>query len=210
MDIFSNITKEDLERMIKCMNGRRIKYKKNGIILSSFQNTDIIGIICSGSADLIRIDYNGNKAVIESLKEGNVFESNMFNMDNNELSIIALEQSEVLFLEYKNIINRCGNNCSCHNQFIDNLFKIVISKLNNNYKRIHLLTQKTIREKLLEYFKFLANQENSKRIRLPMNYTALAEYLSVDRSALMRELKYLKEDRVIAVLDNRYILLNTF
>lgn len=210
MNIFENITNEELENMIKCMNGRKLKYKKNGIVLSSFQNTDIIGIILSGSADLIRIDYNGNKAVIESLKEGDVFESNMFNMNNNELSIIALEQSEVMFLEYKKIINRCSNNCACHNQFIDNLLKIVINKLNNNYKRIHLLTQKTIREKLLEYFKFLSNQSNSKRFRLPMNYTALAEYLSVDRSALMRELKYLKEDRIITVLDNRYILLNTF
>ena len=34
-------------------------------------------------------------------------------------------------------------------------------------------------------------------IKLPMSYTALAQYLSVDRSAMMREIKNLSDEGVI-------------
>ena len=35
------------------------------------------------------------------------------------------------------------------------------------------------------------------RFKLPMSYTALAQYLSVDRSAMMREIKNLSDEGVI-------------
>ena len=63
--------------------------------------------------------------------------------------------------------------------------------------RIELLTQRSIRDKLIGYFTMLSTRTFSKTITLPFSLTDLADYLSVDRSAMMRELKLLKDDGII-------------
>ena len=42
---------------------------------------------------------------------------------------------------------------------------------------------------------------------LPISFTELAEYLSVDRSAMTREISYLKEDNLIKTNGRRITIL---
>ena len=84
--------------------------------------------------------------------------------------------------------------------------KTKISDLN---LRIELLSKKTIRDKILSYFRVLSENNFSKTFTLPFSLTDLADYLSIDRSAMMREIKILKEDGIIKKQDkNRFTLLN--
>ena len=73
--------------------------------------------------------------------------------------------------------------------------------------RIELLSKRTIREKLLSYFKIISTRNMSKSFKIPFSLTDLADYLSIDRSAMMRELKSLKEEGVIEKSGNRITLL---
>ena len=79
-----------------------------------------------------------------------------------------------------------------------------IIKLNT---RIELLTKKNIRDKLLSYFDILASKKLNRTFVLPFSLTDLADYLSVDRSAMMRELSHLKEDGIIEKNGNKITLL---
>ena len=65
-------------------------------------------------------------------------------------------------------------------------------------ERIEILTQKTIRNKLLEYFRIEALKNRSKIIYLKSTWQDLADYLAIDRCAMTRELKYLKEEGFIS------------
>ena len=49
----------------------------------------------------------------------------------------------------------------------------------------------------MAYLHSLAAEKNKAKFKLPMSYTALAQYLSVDRSAMMREIKNLSDEGVI-------------
>lgn len=206
MNVFYNIETKDLTKMFNCLGAIKLNFKKGATIISNLSNSNTLCIITSGSASVIRIDYDGNKSLIDTLDKDDVFESKMFNLNNSELSIIANTDTEVIIIEYDKFINRCSKNCPYHNQFIDNTLKIIMNKLNDNYERIQVLTKKTIREKLREYFRLLANKRGSRKFKLPMTYTDLANYLSVDRSAMMRELKYLKDDNFIEV-NNKTIII---
>ncbi|MBR1817514.1 MAG: winged helix-turn-helix domain-containing protein, partial [Bacilli bacterium] len=52
-----------------------------------------------------------------------------------------------------------------------------------------------------------AKKNHSKSFNLIMTYTSLADYLAVDRSAMMRELKNLKEDKLIKDVNKKITLL---
>ena len=96
-----------------------------------------------------------------------------------------------------------------YNIFINNLFDIIHTKLNEKNERIRILTKKTIRDKLLEYFEYEYKKTRSKFIYLPNSFKDLADYFAVNRSAMFRELKSLKEEKFIKIDGKKITLLYT-
>ena len=64
-------------------------------------------------------------------------------------------------------------------------------------ERVEVLSKRSIREKLLSYLNIVSKKKGKKSFYLPLTYTELADYLSIDRSAMMREIKNLKDEGFI-------------
>lgn len=206
ISIFKGIDEQNVKYMLKCFQAKSISYKKDTTIISNLANTDIIGIIISGSANLIKSDYNGNRIILERLEKGSIF-GEVFSSYSDELSVIATTDCTVITFDYEHIIKRCKKSCPYHNEVINNMLQLLAKKVSVMNNRIDVLTKKTIREKLLEYFAIQEKENISKVFYLKLNYTELADYLGVDRSALMRELKNLKNEGFIETKLNRIKLL---
>ncbi|MBO5182816.1 MAG: Crp/Fnr family transcriptional regulator [Bacilli bacterium] len=204
--IFKGIDEQNVKSMLNCFNAKSIAYKKDTTIISNLANTNIIGIIIDGNANLIKNDYNGNRIILEKLEKGSIF-GEVFTSYSDELSVIAISDCTVITFDYDHIIKRCKKSCPYHNEVINNMLQMLAHKVSNMNNRIDILTKKTIREKLLEYFKIQEKENLSKSFYLKFNYTELADYLGVDRSALMREIKNLKIEGFIETKLNRIKLL---
>ncbi len=204
--LFNGIENKDVKSMLNCFNATTISYKNGTTIISNLANTGAIGIIYEGSANLIKIDYNGNRTIIEKLERGSIF-GEVFLPNSDELSIVATDNCTVISFDYEHITRRCKKSCPYHSKLIDNMIQILADKIVNMNNRIDILTKKTIREKLLEYFKTIEKEKLSKTFKLNLNFTELADYFGVDRSALMREIKNLKNEGFIETKGNRITLL---
>lgn len=204
--LFNGIENKDVKSMLNCFNATTISYKNGATIISNLANTGAIGIIYEGSANLIKIDYNGNRTIIEKLERGSIF-GEVFLPNSDELSIVATDNCTVISFDYEHITRRCKKSCPYHSKLIDNMIQILADKIVNMNNRIDILTKKTIREKLLEYFKTIEKEKLSKTFKLNLNFTELADYFGVDRSALMREIKNLKNEGFIETKGNRITLL---
>jgi len=73
-------------------------------------------------------------------------------------------------------------------------------------EHLEILSQRTTKEKLLCYFEKLAQEQHSDSFTLPFSLSTLADYLSVDRSAMMRELKKMKDERLVEVAGRQVTL----
>ena len=204
--IFDNITEKNKQKLLKLLEANTFSYKKDSSILRTIKNDNIIGIILEGYAQIIRTDYNGNRTITEELEENDVFGSTLSSLKNKEYQIITKEDTKIILIDYDRIINYSENNKGYYNEFIKNLLQIVIEKVNQKNERIEILTRKTTRNKLLEYFSITAKRYGSKYVYLPFNFTDLADYLAVDRSAMSRELEYLKEEGFIEIKGKRITL----
>lgn len=85
--------------------------------------------------------------------------------------------------------------------------ELILNKMTVLNTRIELLTKRSIRDKLIGYFTLISSKNLNKSFTLPFSLTDLADYLSVDRSAMMREMKSLKEEGFIEKNGNRITLL---
>ena len=182
-------------------------FKKDTTILSKTKQENIIGIVVFGCIQIVRNDYNGNRIVNEELYENSVFGSTISSISNSEYDIITKEETKIIIIEYNRIISSNLNDCYFLNQFIKNLLQIMSNKMRLKNERIEIITKKTIRNKLLEYFKITSKKTGSKNIYLPFNFKELADYLAIDRSAMTRELKNLKDEGFIEINQKKITLL---
>lgn len=90
---------------------------------------------------------------------------------------------------------------------MDGLSSLYLNKVIELNTRVELLSKRTIREKLLGYFNVISSKNMGKTFQLPFSLTDLADYLSIDRSAMMREIKLLKEEKLIEKNGNSIRLL---
>mgnify|MGYP001184794569 FL=1 len=204
--LFSKISVNERGKLLRLLETNILSFKKNTTILSSVKD-NVIGIILEGYAQIIRTDYNGNRTIIEELDEESIFGTVISSLNNDEYEIVTKIDTKVLIIDYHSILNYENTNYKYYNQFIKNLLEITTNIIEEKNERIQILTKKTIRDKLLEYFNIYSKKHATRIIYMPFSYTDLADYIAADRSAMSRELSYLKEEGFIETKGRKITLL---
>ena len=210
ISLFKDITPDNKSKLLKLLETSNFTYQKGVNIAYLFKDKESIGSVIEGSLDIIRIDYNGTRTIIETIYEDEILGTSLTSLLSNDYEIITKEDTKILWLDYKAILGINDTKYSYYNQFIKNLLMIALEKNTLKNERIEILTQKTIRNKLLEYFRIEALKNRSKIIYLKSTWQDLADYLAIDRCAMTRELKNLKEEGFISVKGRVITLLYSF
>lgn len=201
--VFDGIDEVDVKKMLTEFNALTLHHKKDSTILSNVSHTSNFYIIQKGKANVVRYNFNGTKTIMEKMEEGDIFGAFSGTLDD-DLYIIADSDCDIITFEYNKLIQRSGRNVEAHNQLIDNVLNKIAYKISSYNERIEVLTEKTIRDKLLKYFGYLSKRQITKAIVIPFTLSDLSDYLAVDRSAMMREIKNLNDDGLISS-KGRYI-----
>jgi len=202
LSIFKNMNPDEINDALKSLGSRRITFRKEHIIISNLVDDDLIGVILNGKASIVNYGYKGNRDIIDNLEYDDVFGKPFFNI-NSDISIIATTTCEVLFIDY----HLLTSSSSKYDKINYNINRLLTSKIYSLYEKLEILSKRSTREKLLSYFNNLSKKYKKKTFNLPTTYIELADYLSVDRSAMMREIKKLKDENKI-VTKGKKITLN--
>lgn len=206
INLFDKISNNNRKKLLRLLDADSLFINKDSKVLSTVKNDNIIGIVTSGLIHVIRTDYNGNRTLVEELVENDVFGALLFTFNSEELEMIAKEDTKIIVIDYSQIIATTSTRFDFYNQFIQNLLQLLSDKMKEKNERIGILTKKTIRDKLLEYFRIRSKKTGSRNIYLPFTFKELADYLAVDRSAMSRELGYLKDEGLIETIGKRIVL----
>ena len=207
--LFNNIKKEDLFSMLNCLNAKILSFKKNETIIEEGEPAKHVGIVLSGTAQIIRIDYYGNRNLITNIEPSQLFGESFAcaGIPTIPVNVIASENTEVMLIDSQKITNTCGNSCKFHNQIIFNLLKVMAMKNIFFNQKAEITSKRTTKEKLLAYLMQQAKQHNSNSFTIPFDRQELADYLEVDRSGLSAEISKLRADGVIECHRSKFRLL---
>ena len=197
--IFNSANEFECQAMMFCFKTRFKMFDKNERIISQGDTLEDVVLIVKGAAIVEHIDSLGDISILMRVKKGEVYgvESAYAGEQNFKDSLIATEKTLVMFMNKHRLITPCGNKCRRHEIVVKNLMETIAE---NNIKLLNKLShmsKRTIRDKLLSYFGLLSKNAGSNYFDLPFNKTELANYLSVDRSAMCTELKKMKDEGLI-------------
>jgi len=207
--LFKDFVEADLDSVIKCLSSKVDVFKKKDVILLQGDPVHFVGIVLSGSIQIIKEDMEGNVNIIAHLGINDIFAEAFACADIIEcpVTVQAIEDCEILFIDYKKIIKTCHKACIFHSSLIENMLSVIAKKNITLNQKIEILSKRTTREKLLAFFDNQIQVTHSKKFIIPYNREGLANYLCVDRSALSRELCNMRDEGLIKFVKNEFEIL---
>lgn len=205
---FTGTSQEEIERMMVCFDIKKRTFSEKEEVCNYDRHADQIGLLIEGSISLNRINVDGTLDMLEYMEDSGIFGASLiFSSHEDAFLVICEKKCTILFIEKHHIMKRCENACPHHTQVVQNLMELMAGKVINLTAKVDILSQRSTRNKLISYFKTLSAKNNSTSFTLPFSLLALANYLCVDRSAMMRELKKLKEEGLVETSGNTVTLL---
>lgn len=207
--LFSGASNEDIEAMLGCLQARLCTYKKGEYVLREGERIERLMMLVKGELHIQRDDYWGNRSIISMVSVGEMFGEAYAAPESGPLmnDVLAVEDSAVIFLDIGKLLTVCPNGCKFHAMAVKNLFFAISEKNRKLVRKLGYMSRRTTREKLIAYLSEEAKRQNSGAFSIPFNRQQLADFLSVDRSAMSNELCRLRDEGLIEFEKNRFRLL---
>ena len=172
--LFESIEDENLLVMLSCLGAEVMSYTKNQYIFTEGETASHMGILLSGTAQIVRVDFYGNRSIVTTIKPSELFGESFACAETESVpvNVIAEIECEVMLIDSRKILHPCCNTCEFHSRIIFNLMKSIAAK------------------------NLLLNQHGS-NFTIPYDRQELADFLEVDRSGLSAEISKLRKENVI-------------
>lgn len=207
--LFDGIDPADIPGLLACLGADTVTARKNTPVFSEGDPARYVGIVLSGSVQIVRDDYYGNRTILTQAFPGELIGESFAcaAVESMPVTVLATEDSAVLRIDCCRITRTCSSACDFHNRIILNLLQVVAAKNLSFHKKLEITAHRTTREKLLAYLLWQAKAKNAASFTIPFDRQGLADYLAVDRSAMSVELSKLRKDGIIDFDRSHFTLL---
>ena len=197
--LFSGIGDDDILSMLNCLNATVREYSKGEYAFHQGEYIRNLMILAAGRLHIQEEDYWGNLNILNEIRPGEMFGEAYIVPNSGPLmdDVIAIEESVVLFFDMERILTVCPSACPFHTRLIKNIFYTISDKNKSLVQKLSYMSQRSTREKLLSYLSDEAKRQNSSSFSIPFNRQQLADFLSVDRSAMSNELCKLRDEGML-------------
>jgi CRP/FNR family transcriptional regulator, dissimilatory nitrate respiration regulator len=197
--LFRGIDETQLLPLMQCMNARTRNYQAEEYIFLSGNVIDYVGVILTGSIEIIKENLSGNKHIVAVLSASDLFAEGIVCTADRvaPVSVRAREAVQIVLIPYERVIKSCGNSCTFHIRLIQNMMVVLGEKNRNLNHKMELLVLKGMRDKLSSYLLSEAEKNKNVIFEIKLNRNELADYLNVARTSMCRELARMKEEALI-------------
>ena len=207
--LFKGIGEQEAVSMLSCLGAYQRSYQKGDCVFRKGERITAVALLLDGAVHIRKEDYWGNLSILNEISAGEVFGETYACLEVGEMlnNAVAVKNSQVLFLDVKRVLTTCSSACQFHGKLIQNLLSVLALKNKMLTQKLEHMSQRTTREKLLSYLSEQSLREGRPSFDIPFNRQQLADFLSVDRSAMSNELCRMRDEGILEFERNHFVLL---
>ncbi|MBQ4110013.1 MAG: Crp/Fnr family transcriptional regulator [Clostridia bacterium] len=207
--LFSGVAEEEIESMLSCLGARVKSFCKGEYVLRQGEYLGDIIVLVEGKAHIQKDDYWGNRSILGQITVGEMFGEAYVAPESGAVlnDVVAIENSTFMFFDVKRIITTCSSACRFHSMVVQNMFFAISEKNRKLVQKLGHMSKRSTREKLISYLSEEAKKQNSSSFTIPFNRQQLADFLSVDRSAMSNELSKMRDEGLLEFNKNKFKLI---
>ena len=206
--LFSGIGESEIAAMLHCLGASLRTYQKGAYVFRAGEYLHHLTLLVDGRLHIQKDDYWGNRSILNEIEVGEMFGEAYIAPSSGALinDVVATQQSVVMFFDIHRILGVCSSACKFHSMTVQNLFYAISEKNRKLVGKLGMISQRTTREKLIAYLSEEAKRHNSASFSIAFNRQQLADFLSVDRSAMSGELSKMRDEGLLTFDRNHFTL----
>ena len=196
--LFHGLREAQIREMLPCLSARQSRFRRGQFLLRAGDRVAFAGILLSGEAEVLQEDFWGNRNLLAAVGPGDLFaEAFACAHAVSPVSVLCKTDGSVLYLNVRAVFSPCEKACAQHKALSQNLIRVLAEKNMQLNEKAGFLSQRTTREKLLAYLSAQARRAGSASFRIPFDRQQLADFLSVNRSAMSTELSRMQREGLL-------------
>ncbi len=205
--LFEGLSPEEIDKVVECLKASECCFPKDHPILNRREDTSSLGILLKGSAFVVSSDSEGNRSILATIQQNEIFGIGLLMDDFYEnLAVIAAEDCTILMIDADKLFWGCPISCHTHKQMLYNVINILSRTNLGLMRKSRHISQHSLRRKILSFLDEQSQYQKSADFQVPFNRQEMADYLGADRSALSAELSRMKKEGIIDFEKNHFIL----
>lgn len=200
--IFAGLSSEQIDQILPCIVQQVKTYGSQECVCDKGDQVRDLGVVLDGQLCICNQTPDGKQTPGTNIEpNGLVGDVVVFSTDGNQPHrVVAQDGAEVLYLSGDFFLHQCGKDCThkeTHGEIVKNMLRLLSDKAINLDKKIAYLTAPDLKTKIAMYLCELYEVNRVTTFNMPLNRDRLAEFFSVARPSLSRELINLKNQNVI-------------
>ena len=205
---FQGMTEEEILSVLHCVNATVYRKKKDEYVFRVGDSTETMGLVLRGSVLSVQEDLWGHRNIMHRIGAGEYFAESFAVTPGSVLnvSVVAEEDTEIMLLNMRRLLETCPKACAHHNRLIRNLASVMASRIMNLNEKITHMAKRSTREKLLSYLSAESMRQGKLAFSIAYDRQQLADYLCVERAAMSVELSKLQKEGYLKTNRNHFEL----
>jgi CRP/FNR family cyclic AMP-dependent transcriptional regulator len=186
------------------------EFKKNEVILQEEDTNEFMYIILFGNAKVTQTTMDGKEIILSIHKSDDFFgEISLIDGKTSPATVTATDNSLIAIVSKKDFYSLIFN----QSKVLENLLKILCSRLRDSWKRIELLNFKNATDRIKMIFLILSYDNSQKTdegilLNIKLTHQNIADMTGLTRETVTRILDKWQSSGEITVLKNKLIHLN--
>ena len=186
--LFAGLTQDEIAAILPCLSARQAGFRRGQFLLRAGDEVRFAGVVLAGEVELLQEDFWGNRNLLAAAGPGELFaEAFACVQARAPVSVLCKTDGRVLYLDTHAVFSPCEQN----------LILVLAEKNMQLNEKAGYLSQRSTREKLLAYLSAQARRTGSASFRIPFDRQQLADFLSVNRSAMSAELSKMQREGLL-------------
>ncbi len=207
--LFRGMSPEEIKQALSVMQAQEKKFQKGEAIMLSGNTTHRMGMVLEGSVTIESNDIWGNRTILSHVGKGQFFAESYALLKNEPLlvDVTANEDCEILFLQVDKMeqLNHSAEPWAL--KYLANLLTISAHKNLTLSGRSFHTAPKSARGRVMAYLNSVSLQKHSWEFDIPFDRQQLADYLNLERTALSKELGRMRNEGIISVRKNHFVII---
>lgn len=197
--LFRGLGDAEILSLCACLDLRLAAYGQGDVLWLAGDRVDRGGLVLSGAVRAEQVDFGGRRQIIAVHRPGGMFGDVLMSTPDarSPVDVVAAEDSRVLTVPFVRLMSGCERACPAHDRLRTNLIGEIGGKFWALNRRLLYLSRRGLRARVAAWLLEAGEEAGSDAVSAGCSREELADYLGVNRSALSRELRRMKDAGLI-------------
>lgn len=208
--LFKGFAEREVQQALSCLQGTIKDFARKEVIFRKDDILDSAGIIIHGNVLLCKDNISGMRFIFSELGDGEIFGETALRLvqEHSGYEAVAGSECRILFVKINKIVRPGQDTCHLRGRIIENMLTLLLENNTVHLSKAGSGLPQIAAGPYSALFSPPDQKNNSACFEIPFTRSDLADYLTVDRSALSRELQRMAQDGLIRFNRNQFELLD--